>query len=361
MINQEIKKLVDLQDTTYIDRIRNPAPNEPRYIINDQQYFSVTQILDDGRFRKANPVRLFQSKILGTITHLYIENYLKKNELDFNIDKVLEPLDYEIFKQFQKRDLKEWENYRYGLSDDLEEIFLINRIETAYNHFLKFMQDHQISFAYPERVIWNPILLYAGTIDLVCQLDGELTIIHHKTTPFINKKTNGFDPYIGQLSAYSHAIKVLTESTTDWKLKILHLNPMANCYELIERPYQISMFLDALCNFCGSKPSQDYLETHRTNGLEDTHTMYTGIDDVKLVDERSKMNNEETNKKEVPCKDKDCHEHSIFQISLKDQKNASTGVKILPKITYHENSHHYHLVHMETQNWNIINEFIINK
>ena len=363
MMNQEMKKLLDLQNNAHIDRLMNPTSNEPRYVINNEHYFSVTQVLDDGRFRNVNPVRLFQAKILGTITHLYIENYFKKSERTFNIDNVLGPQDYEIFKQFQKRDSKEWENYRLGLSDDTEEIFLINRIETAFNQFLKFIDDHQTDLTLAEKVIWNPVLLYAGTMDLLCILDGELTIIDHKTSRFIKKEINGFDPYTGQLSAYLYAIRTLTESEVGCQLKILHLNPMASSYELIERPYQISMFLDAFCNFTGGKPSPDYTKAHRINFTENSRINNNGRYDSQFSDELELAQKEkkENKVKEILCKDQFCNEHSIYQISFKDLANASSGVKILPKVSYHEDANHYHISHFETQNWNVIKEFIVNK
>ena len=91
----------------------------------------------------------------------------------------------------------------------VEEIVLKKRISTAYEHFNEFIQSHKIEPIWSEEIIWNPVFLYAGTVDLLCYLDDKLTIIDHITSRFVDETEESLDNYTGQLSAYLQAIRKL--------------------------------------------------------------------------------------------------------------------------------------------------------
>ena len=203
-----LHKIKELQKNTEIKRIENPQSGIPRYNISGEGYFSVTQILDDGSFSDLDPTRMIHALTLGSVVHLQIENFLKDLGLQTNIENVLEPKQLHLYNFLSEATDTEWNQYLHSVQMDygLEEIVLKNRINSAFNQFKEFYNSHDLEVIFAEEVIWNPDYLYAGTIDLVCMLDGELTIIDHKTSRFVDPESNISDKYTGQLSAYFNAM-----------------------------------------------------------------------------------------------------------------------------------------------------------
>ena len=95
------------------------------------------------------------------------------------------------------------ENYtRFGIED----------IEPEYDgYFESFRQWWELRKPFPlatERRVYHKILRYAGTVDLLCLIDGRLTLVDYKTSAQVNEKLcavqlEGYD------RAYeSHGLKV---------------------------------------------------------------------------------------------------------------------------------------------------------
>ena len=68
-------KIAYLREHGGLKRLENPPTGIPRYNINNQGYYSVTQILDDGKFLKIDPKNLLHSQVLGSVVHLQIEQF----------------------------------------------------------------------------------------------------------------------------------------------------------------------------------------------------------------------------------------------------------------------------------------------
>lgn len=73
--------------------------------------------------------------------------------------------------------------------------------EEYYNAFLKFAQDYSPKWINSEMRIYHRQLMYAGTVDLICEIDGEKVIVDFKTSSKINHMLTGV-----QLEAYAQAL-----------------------------------------------------------------------------------------------------------------------------------------------------------
>ena len=345
MSQPDFAKISYLRENGGLQRIENPPTGIPRYNINNQGYYSVTQILDDGKFAKIDPKNLLHSQTLGSIVHLQIENHFKKHELYYNLEEALEDNQLKLFKFLPDPSEEDWELYLQFPSDPnntIEELVLKRRISTAYEHFNKFLAEHEVVPIWSEEIIWNPMFLYAGTVDLLCYLDGKLTIVDHKTSRFVDESISALDNYTGQLSAYSKAINTLEEKEFDIDLKLLHLDPLNNTYKLIPREFNFEVFLEALVRFSQIK----FLPKDETVLDAKNHTK----DEIE----------QNFKHKTYSCPDKNCKKLSTFPLPIDNNFLLENQVKSVVKVAFHEESEHFAVFHINIENSSMEKSFISN-
>ncbi|MHA2366373.1 MAG: PD-(D/E)XK nuclease family protein [Candidatus Hodarchaeales archaeon] len=344
---QPLIKAIELQSTAGIQRLEDPPQGIPRYTINSESFFSVTQILDDGKFARVDPRALLHAQILGSVVHLQIENFLTEQEVLANIEDVLDPQQLKLFNVIPPAEEQMWQDYKFGVhepdtSKPLEELVLKNRIRTAFDQFLEYSTDHTIEVVFTEKVVWNVDYLYAGTLDLVCLLDGKLTIIDHKTSRFIKESKIVDDSYTGQLSAYLVALNKMGQGNleNDIDLRILHLNPLANKPKLISRKFNFERFLKALTRF--SKTELNIITSVKSknskNGSDQPKTEYKNV--------------------VLSCSDKYCNKKSKFPILVDPNILSKNFVRRIAKVDYHEDSNHYTIYHLQIPSYDVERSFI---
>ena len=346
---QYVKTLLDIQKKVVIERLEDPPKGVPRYSINGKPFFSVTQILDTGKFDDLDPVKMTFAKAFGSIVHGYIENYFKDQDLMHN----QRPDDLELIENIPFASEQDWQDYKNGLIDEPEELFIRNKIKDAFDQFFNFLEDYDVELIFSEEPIWSPNYLYAGTVDLFCYLNGVPAIIDHKTSKFVNKRNNGFDSYIAQLSAYQQAIKELVSEDFVAECYILHLNPYKSNYELIRRPYNFSMFLDALANFSGGNPSKNFY--YSVNSNKDNKNDKTNN---QVLDRTNKAFTNKEIIRVYSCPEKTCSEKSVFIIKEQDLTLVEKNIPVVSKCTFHEGFNHYHILHLKTDDWRPVKEFL---
>jgi hypothetical protein len=103
------------------------------------------------------------------------------------------------------------------------------------NQYRNFLEDWQPEFLEVESTVWSDTYGYAGTLDGICRIDGDLLLWDLKTG-------KGVYPEVGlQLSAYAHADYILAPDGDQREIPdvtygaVLHLRP--DHYEL--RPVRI--------------------------------------------------------------------------------------------------------------------------
>jgi ATP-dependent exoDNAse (exonuclease V) beta subunit len=86
------------------------------------------------------------------------------------------------------------------------------KVKKCLQSFLDWYEEYQPEVISTEKTIWEDDMLYAGTMDLACKINGEIYIIDFKTSKSIH------DSMKIQLSAYNYA-----EYKGQAKQAILHL------------------------------------------------------------------------------------------------------------------------------------------
>ena len=148
------------------------------YKLNGVALPSVTTImkpLSDNKYSTVRADVLQNAASKGSIVHNAIENYLK-----------------------------------FGIEDISEEH------KPYYLAFLEFLSDKQPTILVTESKVYHKFLRYAGTVDLICIIDGEVYLIDYKTTAVLLEMLTRV-----QLEAYAKAIE-----SHDFKVDkkaILHL------------------------------------------------------------------------------------------------------------------------------------------
>ena len=117
-----------------------------------------------------------------------------------------------------------------------------------YEAFKAWFKNEQPDFVLSERKVYHKILRYAGTVDLLCDIRGETTLIDIKTSPKVAEMLVRV-----QLEAYaralsSHGINASVKS-------VLHLKKDGGC-ELVKLP---SPDTEAYECFCGLLTLKNYL------------------------------------------------------------------------------------------------------
>lgn len=74
-------------------------------------------------------------------------------------------------------------------------------LKNSVEALLKWVKEHDIEVIDTEKKVFSKKYFYAGTLDLVANIDGKLTILDFKTSKRI------YDDYLMQVAAYSQAYK----------------------------------------------------------------------------------------------------------------------------------------------------------
>ena len=89
------------------------------------------------------------------------------------------------------------ENYiNFGIEDISEEY------KPYFLAFLKFLSDKQPNILAVEEKVYHRFLRYAGTVDLICEINGEVYLIDFKTTAVMMRRLTEV-----QLEAYKQAVQ----------------------------------------------------------------------------------------------------------------------------------------------------------
>lgn len=98
-------------------------------------------------------------------------------------------------------------NYiRYYLETGKEPVISDDQVLSAFIAFLEWKDQHKLEVIKTEHTVYDKEGLYAGTLDLLCRLDGKVYVVDFKTT----KKPSGNRPYeewAYQLAAYSKCVE----------------------------------------------------------------------------------------------------------------------------------------------------------
>lgn len=82
--------------------------------------------------------------------------------------------------------------------DELDASSIPDLYRSAYEAYTAFLREHSPRFLMIEERGYNPQLLYAGTVDRVCVIDGKTYVLDIKTTRVLNPVVSA------QLAAYAH-------------------------------------------------------------------------------------------------------------------------------------------------------------
>lgn len=137
---------------------------EHKYLLEGAEIPSVTQVMEmlsQHEYSSVNEATLMRAANRGTKVHNAIENYLK-----------------------------------YGLDDCPEEL------RGYMDGFLEWWGERNPTLIGSEVRIYHPIFRYAGTIDLIAEIDGKVNLVDFKTTyKLIDKNCRV------QLEAYAQALQ----------------------------------------------------------------------------------------------------------------------------------------------------------
>lgn len=125
------------------------------------------------------------------------------------------------------------DNYiRFGIDDISPEL------EGYYIAFKCWMNEHQVKPYGTEIKLYHKALMYAGTADMVAEVDGVDTLIDFKTTTKISEMLAGV-----QLSAYEKAFqsqdngfevrnRIIVHLSNDGKYKVISFNNTDECWRV---------------------------------------------------------------------------------------------------------------------------------
>lgn len=200
-----MENVIELPELEFIE--------EPHiYLLNGVEIPSVSTVmkpLSSSVYGDVDPQVLSMAANRGTIVHEAIENYL-----------------------------------HYGIED-------IPMTYAGYlDAFVQFWKDYRPTIVAVECCVYHKYLQYAGTVDLLVEIDGELWLIDNKTSSRIEKMLTRV-----QLEAYKKAL-----ATHDIRVKrkaILHLKKTGK-YSFVEHPADDQKAWDV---FTGLKTVYDYIKT----------------------------------------------------------------------------------------------------
>ena len=187
---------------------------------------------------KAKPLRLpGVTTVLNNLPKDAVNQWAVDNTVAYmiaNLDRVLDLEDDVIFQKYRwywKRQPKVDDpevspnNYHVGVLHDAAETGTlvhdwiaahvlglfepeIQKIEQeqAITAFLNWERDHDIELLFVEHTVVNETLGYAGTLDHIWKLDGEISLVDTKTSRGI------YDSHVAQLAALNHAEYMMIET-----------------------------------------------------------------------------------------------------------------------------------------------------
>lgn len=150
-----------------------------------------------------------------------------------SVSQVMEPLKDANYAGISEKTLQHAADKGTSVHNSIENFIKFGIEDVAPEHrmyfdaFLKWWEETQPAVVGSEIRIYHKLLRYGGTIDLLCYIDGKLTLIDFKTTYTISDMSCGV-----QLEAYAQALAshgIIVE-----RKLILHLKKDGN-YKL--RPY----------------------------------------------------------------------------------------------------------------------------
>lgn len=125
-----------------------------KYYIDDIEYPSVTEICDPISFQRLDELSktlLNRARARGTEVHEMCEQYALTEEI----------------------------------SDDMEE----SEYAPYIANFIEWFRTYQVEVLFTEKRLYSTKLGYCGTCDLLCKIDGKLTLVDYKATSAIDKKS----------------------------------------------------------------------------------------------------------------------------------------------------------------------------
>lgn len=137
-------------------------------------------------------------------SHIYT---LKGNELP-SVTTIMKPLSYEVYGGIDQDIMtkaaakgtavhQSIENYLcYGIAD------INSEYRSYFDAFLAFYHEYRPIPLATELRIYHGILMYAGTLDLLCKIDNKVVLIDYKTTAQLNPMLTRV-----QLEAYAKALE----------------------------------------------------------------------------------------------------------------------------------------------------------
>lgn len=91
---------------------------------------------------------------------------------------------------------------------DEADVKVVESVKQAYDAFMK---DWTPTIVQVEAVLYSKVHNYAGTADLICEIDGKLVVLDWKTTNTSRYNPDGiYATYFAQLGAYSLAYEEMT-------------------------------------------------------------------------------------------------------------------------------------------------------
>ncbi|MBU2060469.1 MAG: hypothetical protein KKH44_01300 [Bacteroidetes bacterium] len=182
------------------------------YEINDNGYISVTTVISQADDKSG----LMQWAVDTAIEYI-IDNSYKQLAND-GTDNTVYTLDQEILnlsRTYYKDISNEAKTTGTAVHDIIEQHIKskiakskkkvnlrgFSDIEKGcYNAFLKWETDNKVEYIESEKVVHHDSLCYAGTLDILCKLNGKLTYIDIKTSKAFYNDSMGM-----QLAAYKYA------------------------------------------------------------------------------------------------------------------------------------------------------------
>lgn len=154
-----------------------------------------------------------------------------------SVTEIAEPISFKRLDALQKSVLEKARNRGTAVHEYCEEFALVGEIEedtieseylpyVAY--FIEWWRTYRPKVLFTEKRLFCAELGYCGTLDLLCEIDGEIVLIDYKATSAIDKKSLGV-----QLYGYKQLIEKCLGIKVD-RFMVLHLKKDGYVYKAIE-------------------------------------------------------------------------------------------------------------------------------
>lgn len=186
-------------DMLRLEQLKRQREDINFYEIDGEPYVSVTSVISAIEPINYDPIKLAQYASRGSIKHAQIDHFFKTGTWENDVLKIPgTKLDYLTVTQGSLK-LK-WTDCNFmGFWDKYGKDFLCHK---------------------HEQVVYNHEYKYAGTLDLLAEYKGKLTICDYKTASNYDK--GKLDKYFRQLAAYAKCVQDLFEVE---QLMVIPLNP----------------------------------------------------------------------------------------------------------------------------------------